>query len=113
MLTTNEIDEYKKQLEERRKALMTEIEGDSEPHNPGNDVTSAVGEEEADEAEDLANQLAIAQSLREEVQEIDLALERMQEGTYGICKNCGKEISKEVLNVAPESSLCEACKAEV
>jgi RNA polymerase-binding transcription factor DksA len=109
MLTTQEIEQYQKQLEARRAKLMGQIEGDSEPHNPGNDITSD-NEEEASEAEAFADQLAIAQALRDEVQEIDLALERIREKKYGICTKCGKEISKEVLQTAPESTLCESCK---
>lgn len=105
-------EKYQKELEKRRAELMRQIEKDSEPHNPGNDV-SRPGEEEADEAEDLQNQLALAQTLRDEVQEIDNALERIRSGGYGTCAKCGAAIGAEVLDAAPESILCESCKRAV
>lgn len=112
MLTTAEKEKYKKELTAERDKLMRQIEADSSPANQGNDVTLP-GEEEADEAEDLSNQLAIAQTLRSDVQEIDEALERIRDGQYGICKNCGKSIPKKVLDAAPESLLCEDCKQAI
>jgi DnaK suppressor protein len=111
MLNQQEIDGYKKILDTKREQLMAEIQQESTPNNPGNDTTDS-GDEESTEAENFADQLAIAQTQREEVQEIDTALEHIRNGTYGICEKCGREISKEVLNVAPESALCETCKLQ-
>jgi RNA polymerase-binding protein DksA len=47
--------------------------------------------------------------------EIDAALERIKNGTYGICDACGKEIDAERLEVYPWARLCidDARKAEV
>lgn len=42
--------------------------------------------------------------------EIDAALKRMDEGTYGICTNCGTEIPAERLEANPWASLCIDCK---
>jgi RNA polymerase-binding protein DksA len=46
--------------------------------------------------------------------EIDAALKRIEEGTYGTCGRCGKEIPVERLEVFPWASLCieDARKAE-
>jgi RNA polymerase-binding protein DksA len=38
--------------------------------------------------------------------EIDAALKRIEEGTYGTCVRCGKEISPERLEAYPWASLC-------
>jgi RNA polymerase-binding protein DksA len=38
--------------------------------------------------------------------EIDAALKRIEEGTYGICTKCGKEIAPERLEAYPWASLC-------
>ena len=64
----------------------------------------------ADEAEEFSNQLAISQTLKDRVGEINDALDRMETGTYGDCTSCGKPIPKEVLDLAPESALCMDCK---
>jgi RNA polymerase-binding protein DksA len=46
--------------------------------------------------------------------EIDAALKRIEDGTYGICTVCGKEIAPERLEAYPWASLCmdDARKAE-
>jgi DnaK suppressor protein len=42
--------------------------------------------------------------------EIDGALLRIDDGTYGTCSNCGSEIPRERLEVNPWASLCIDCK---
>ena len=42
--------------------------------------------------------------------EIDAALGRIDDRTYGICFNCGKEIPRERLEANPWASLCIDCK---
>ena len=46
--------------------------------------------------------------------EIDAALQHIEEGTYGTCAACGKEIAPERLEAHPWASLCidDARKAE-
>jgi RNA polymerase-binding transcription factor DksA len=112
MINHSEIETYKKQLEARRDELMREIIEESKPVNFGEDTIQS-GEEKADEAESFADQLAVAQTLRQEVQDIDDALARIRHKKYGTCEKCGGDISREVLSAAPESSLCEQCKLEI
>jgi DnaK suppressor protein len=38
--------------------------------------------------------------------EIDAALKRIDDGTYGICTKCGREISLERLEARPWAALC-------
>ena len=40
------------------------------------------------------------------------ALRRIQDGTYGICADCGKRISAARLQVKPEAMRCVACQTE-
>jgi RNA polymerase-binding protein DksA len=42
--------------------------------------------------------------------EIDAALGRIEDGTYGTCVNCGHEIARERLEAYPWASLCIDCK---
>ncbi len=44
------------------------------------------------------------------LQAIDEALARIDEGTYGICQNCGRPISEERLEALPYARLCIDCK---
>ena len=41
---------------------------------------------------------------------IEEALERIDNGTYGICQSCQKNIPKERLEAVPHTSLCVPCK---
>ena len=43
---------------------------------------------------------------------IDKALERIDDGTYGTCERCGKEIAEERLEARPYAELCIDCKRE-
>ena len=54
--------------------------------------------------------ITIDQTLRGHLADIDLALRKIQEGGYGVCEKCKKEIPLEILEVDPESRLCKECK---
>ena len=41
---------------------------------------------------------------------IDAALQRIDDGTYGTCTNCGQEIPRERLEASPWATLCIDCK---
>ncbi|KKU11742.1 MAG: Transcriptional regulator, TraR/DksA family [Parcubacteria group bacterium GW2011_GWB1_45_7] len=75
----------------------------------GSDIDS--GEQESDETEELSSNIPVSNSFRDRLSDIDEALEKMEAGTYGICENCGSEISMDLLQVNPESRLCKNCKA--
>ena len=44
------------------------------------------------------------------VAQINRALERLEEGTYGICENCGQMIGENRLRALPFAGLCIPCK---
>lgn len=44
------------------------------------------------------------------LQKIDLALEKITKGTYGICEECEEPISTKRLQARPETPLCISCK---
>lgn len=111
MLTKEEVQKYKERLEKERGELVADIEKDSKTEDFGRDSALDVEDEKADEAEEFANDLASAGVHREQVEEIDEALRRIEKGTYGKCVKCGGEIEKNVLDVVPESNLCAKCKA--
>ena len=53
---------------------------------------------------------AIVESDEKLREKIDLALKRIDEGTYGKCLQCDAEISEERLEAKPAVSLCTACQ---
>jgi DnaK suppressor protein len=44
--------------------------------------------------------------------EIDGALKRIEDGTYGTCANCGKQIAAERLEARPWATLCIDCQRD-
>jgi DnaK suppressor protein len=46
----------------------------------------------------------------EHLSHIEAALKRIEDGTYGICENCGKPVSPERLEAMPWATLCIDCK---
>lgn len=55
--------------------------------------------------------IGIVESIKRMLTEIDAALARVEEGTYGTCAKCGTEIPKARLEFRPESIHCVDCKA--
>jgi len=69
----------------------------------------------ADAATDTFNEQVesdIVSSETETLREIEEALERLDEGTYGICEMCGEPIAPKRLTAIPYARLCIKCKAE-
>lgn len=56
--------------------------------------------------------LGLVDALKAQLDGIDAALARMDEGTYGTCARCGKEIPAARLEARPESILCVECKSK-
>ncbi len=42
---------------------------------------------------------------------LEQALERIENGTYGICRECGRPISEARLEAVPHASMCIECKS--
>ncbi len=103
-------DDYKKKLEAEKGKLLKELAGMEKPEDFGNDADP---DEEANEAESFGNQLATARVLKDRINDIDGAINRIASGTYGTCDGCGKKIDEAVLDVSPESKLCRECKKKL
>lgn len=57
--------------------------------------------------------LNLSENLRRKLRDIDAALERIEQGEYGICASCEEEISPERMRVRPFSRFCIECKTEI
>jgi len=54
--------------------------------------------------------LTIADIRREELTRMDEAMRKLDEGTYGICEDCGEEIEEGRLRVVPYALYCIKCQ---
>ena len=68
-------------------------------------------EEEAAETSEIENRMAQEKRLLEQIMEIENALKKFDNDTYGLCERCGQPIAIERLEVIPQAKLCIACKA--
>lgn len=48
----------------------------------------------------------------EQLEQIEDALERLDEGTYGQCENCGQDIPPGRLEILPHATLCVNCQSQ-
>jgi DnaK suppressor protein len=69
-------------------------------------------EEGADEASELEKRLALEERLGESLNEVEHALQKYEDGTYGLCDSCGRAIEQARLEAIPQASLCLSCKAQ-
>lgn len=56
--------------------------------------------------------LGVVDSLKSQVDDIDMALAQIASGKYGICNRCGEEIDPDRLEFRPASILCVDCKTK-
>ncbi len=113
MKRSDAIKKIRQILLRRRDALRRSVSGQLDL--PSRDEVKAVGDE-IDAAveslhDELSSQLAAAES--RELQRIDIALERIKEGTYGVCEHCGKNIPLARLQAVPYATLCINCQREM
>lgn len=99
-----------KALEKRRRELLADLERLTEPPEEGANVSfgKRVGEGTTEAVERLAT-TATARSLHRSLQDVEHALQRVDEGTYGMCEVCEAVIPPERLEALPASSRCVGC----
>ncbi|MDI6872960.1 TraR/DksA family transcriptional regulator [Candidatus Solincola sp.] len=54
--------------------------------------------------------LSLSENVKDLLQKVNEALERIENGTYGICEMCGLPIPEERLEALPYANLCIVCK---
>ena len=55
---------------------------------------------------------ALAHTLQETLNEVERALEKMDEGSFGTCESCGKPIAEARLEAMPAAKLCIDCASK-
>jgi RNA polymerase-binding protein DksA len=106
-------DRYRDELEQHRERLRSTIErhdlGTSLVDETGELMSSSSDNHLADTAtETYERELdeGLEADAREQLREVEDALERLESGEYGTCRVCGKEIPPERLEAVPWTTLC-------
>ncbi|MFA6601471.1 MAG: TraR/DksA C4-type zinc finger protein [Candidatus Paceibacterota bacterium] len=69
------------------------------------EVDAADENEVADKLEEYEENSGILKRLKEQLNEVDAALDRVEKGTYGTCETCGQPIEIERLEANPSSRI--------
>jgi RNA polymerase-binding protein DksA len=104
---------FRSELEERRSRVVAVIEhrnhAESLEDESGELVNSSSDNHMADTASDTYDR-EFDEGLEEDAErvlgEIDRALGRIEQGSYGTCEACGKPIAEERLEAIPYTTLC-------
>ncbi|MEE8414344.1 MAG: TraR/DksA C4-type zinc finger protein [Dehalococcoidales bacterium] len=110
----NNLKQLRTSLESEQKRLIEElgqIESNarfSEERREGSPFGKR--EEEATESLELEKRLALEKQVMEHLAEVEHALKKFEEGTYGFCDSCGQPIAPERLEALPQAGLCVPCK---
>jgi DnaK suppressor protein len=115
------LSELKKKLEEQKARVLADLEsvGSSVGGNEGAGYDAKFPdygdsmEDNAIEVQDYTKNLSLERDLQKELASIEKTLQKMEDGTYGICNYCGQKIELERLKIRPESSSCVACKKQL
>jgi DnaK suppressor protein len=97
-------------LTERRADLASELERLTRHPEAGASVSygKRIGEGTAEAVERLST-TAAARSISSSIASIDRALEKVADGTYGVCDGCGREIAPARLEALPATARCFDC----
>jgi DnaK suppressor protein len=96
-------------LEEERVALNAQL-GELDVDGDANDFDENFADSAQVTAEKGENR-ALAGSLREQLDDVDRALAKLDDGTYGQCENCGQPIGEARLEAMPATRFCITCAA--
>ena len=107
-------DELKGILEERRREIMSEVQGrmrDVRAEGAGSAVQGVLDAAESSEL-DIQDEIefALIQMKAETLNKIEEALRRLEEGTFGHCFECGEEVSEKRLRALPFAVRCKDCE---
>ncbi len=109
---TSRYNELKGMLDNRRRELMSEVQGRIRDvraeGGKERDVLDQGESSEVDIQEDI--ELALIQLKSETLNKIDAALSRLDEGSYGDCFECGSEIAQARLRALPFAVRCKECE---
>ena len=112
-LTREELDQFESMLLERRSLLLGDFRALEEDEANSGAADSASPTHLADVGSDRASSdvnLDRQASASSEIRDIDEAIERIRDGTFGLCEECDKPIARGRLEAIPYARLCLPCK---
>lgn len=114
-LTSQQVQELRRRILERRRALAAELRGDAERARGEQygELAGATHDTGDESVADLLADLDQAEMTRDlaELRDLEAARLRLADGTYGTCVDCRGEIGYERLRANPAALRCVTCQA--
>lgn len=111
IMNKKDLEYFKNKLLEEKKMLIEEL-GEVAEEEPGQgweaksgsiQTDSADENEVADKFEEIESNKGVIDKLQKQLTEVELALEKIENGTYGICEETHKPIDRERLEANPSA----------
>ncbi|APH01128.1 DNA-binding protein [Janibacter indicus] len=113
--TAKELKEVRSELETEIERLTAEIaSAETDLNEFLKEPIDGAGDDQADagaKSFEREHELSLVAGARTGLEQNRHALERIDEGTYGICESCGNPIGKLRLQAYPRATLCMSCKS--
>jgi DnaK suppressor protein len=110
-LEERDLESFRNLLQDRRRGLLNGAEKTVHGMVGGKENFPEPVDRAALESDRNAT-LRIRDRERKLINKIDEALERIADGSYGVCEECGEDIGAERLRARPVTTLCIECKNE-
>lgn len=103
------LEKFRKQLKEKQEEILEEV---GKTLSEMTDQTTNIPDpnDRATVESGRSFELRIRDRERKLLSKIDDALNRIDEGTFGVCDDCGEDIGLKRLNARPVTTLCIDCK---
>lgn len=109
MSTTVDINQIQQSLEMQREELLKRL--GEKKINHGSDTINPDRSDLATQYSQKQREILLSARAEQQLIEIDQALRRIKEGTYGDCEQCGKPINPARLITMPAVTVCISCKS--
>jgi len=112
--TNQELRDVRRELLSEKDRLLEEIATAEEGlADLIRDSGDGAGDDQADAGSktfEREHEMSLANNARDMLEQVEHALARIDDGTYGVCESCGKPIGKYRLQAFPRATLCLSCK---
>jgi DnaK suppressor protein len=104
--------QMREHLQGMKDKLLAEIDSDLKAEREGNKDEGLDTYDLASEERDREINFILSDRERMKVRQINEALERLSDNSYGMCESCGLDIAEERLNAMPFTRLCRDCQQD-
>jgi DnaK suppressor protein len=106
------LNQLREHLLETKSKLLEEMDTEQKSQREGNKDEGMDAYDLASEERDREINFILSDRERMKIKEIDDALARLADSSYGVCESCGLEIAEERLDTLPFTRVCRDCQQD-